>query len=182
MTEEPNELTILLRVVEVVELSLRKSVDRPLDNNERAQVVRIVNKFGSGSIFGSFIQESYQGNEGVSMGDQYTVGQAGAVGPSSHAEHMTFNQIWSQLSSDVDLAALATELVTLRTAMREQATKPEDDLALAEVGQAQLAADRGDGPTTMSHLCKAGKWALDTATTIGTQVAAAAIKSTIGLA
>jgi hypothetical protein len=113
--------------------------------------------------------------------DQYVTGQAGAVGPKSNAQNMTFNQIWSQKSSDIDLTQLATDLTALRAAMRERATEPDDDLALADVTRAQLAASRGDGPETLSHLERAGKWALGVATAIGAGVAAAAIKSALGL-
>ena len=114
-------------------------------------------------------------------GDRYEVGQAGAVGPGSSAHDMQFTQVWNRLSADTNLSALAAELATLRAAMRERATEPGEDLAVAEVSQAQLAASDGDGPRALSHLARAGQWALGIAGAIGTSVAAAAIKSALGL-
>lgn len=119
------------------------------------------------------------GGIGVS-GDHYEVGQAGAVGAGATAHGMQFTQFWNKISPDTDLSVLATELTTLRGAMRERAIEPGHDLSLAEVTQAQLAAADGDGPRALSHLARAGKWALGIASAIGTGVAAAAIKSALG--
>lgn len=114
-------------------------------------------------------------------GDRYEVGQAGAVGPYSTAHDIQFTQVWNRLSADTNLSALADDLGKLRTVMRERANEPGEDLALAEVSQAQLAATDGDGPRALSHLAKAGQWALGIATAIGANLAAAAIKSALGL-
>ena len=119
---------------------------------------------------------------GIGMtGDRYEVGQAGAVGPHSTAHDIQFTQVWNRLSADTNLSALADDLGKLRTAMRERANEPGEDLALAEVSQAQLAATEGDGPRALSHLAKAGQWTLGIATAIGANLAAAAIKSALGL-
>ena len=119
---------------------------------------------------------------GISMtGDRYEIGQAGAVGPHSTAHDIQFTQVWNRLSADTNLSALADDLGKLRTAMRERANEPGEDLAVAEVSQAQLAATAGDGPQALSHLSKAGQWALGVATSIGASLAAAAIKSALGL-
>ena len=115
------------------------------------------------------------------MGDKYTVGQAGAVGPNAKAENIQFQQIWQQSSSDLDIAQLVDELKLLRGHLRQSADTPQQDEAVAEVSKAQAAAAEGDGPGVMRHLRQAGKWALDGATAIGTAVAAAAIKASIGL-
>jgi hypothetical protein len=119
---------------------------------------------------------------GIGMtSDRYEVGQAGAVGPYSTAHDIQFTQVWNRLSADTNLSALADDLGKLRTAMRERANEPREDLALAEVSQAQLAATAGDGPKALSHLAKAGQWALGIATAIGANLATAAIKSALGL-
>jgi hypothetical protein len=119
---------------------------------------------------------------GIGMtGDRYEVGQAGAVGPHSTAHDIQFTQVWNRLAADTNLSALADDLGKLRTALRERANEPGEDLALAEVSQAQLAATEGDGPRALSHLAKAGQWALGIATAIGANLAAAAIKSALGL-
>jgi len=119
------------------------------------------------------------GGIGVS-GDRYEVGQAGAVGAGATAHDMQFTQFWNQVSPETDLSMLAAELLTLRVAMRERATEPAHDLSVAEVVQAQLAASEGDGPRALSHLARAGQWALGVAGAIGTGVAVAAIKSALG--
>ena len=57
----------------------------------------------------------------ILMGDQYSAGQAGAMGPHSRASNMTFQQIWQQSQSNIDLETLSDELATLRGAMRKEA-------------------------------------------------------------
>lgn len=115
------------------------------------------------------------------MGDSYRVGQAGAVGPNSHAENITFNQIWHERGSEIDVPALASDLLTLREFLRSEARSPEEDEAVAEVSKALRAATSNDGPKALEHLQGAGKWALTAATAIGTTVAAAALKVALGL-
>jgi hypothetical protein len=139
----------------------------------------------------------------------------------SHASNITFNQIWSQQASRIDLPTLAAELSCpftgglafsqvkalrghsrrprgsrcrrsevpvnghelslLRSEMRKHVSKPEDDLVLAEVAQAELAASSGDGAKSMSHLSRVGKWSLGLATSIGAGVAVEAIKAAMGI-
>jgi hypothetical protein len=54
--DEPNELTILLRIVEVVELSLQKnSKSTPDRNRDSDQIIQITNKFARGSVIDSFL-------------------------------------------------------------------------------------------------------------------------------
>jgi len=118
----------------------------------------------------------------VVMGDRYEVhGQAAAVGPNAHVHDVTFSQLWSQASERIDLPVLAEQLEQLRTALRAQARTPDDDQAVAEVGQAELAARSGDGPKVMRHLRNAGRWAFGIATSIGAAIAAEAIKHAAGL-
>lgn len=117
----------------------------------------------------------------LTMGDKYTTGQAGAVGPGSSSTGNTFNQIWQQYSESIDLPTLAAELRQLRNSMRAEAEKAEHDVALGAVASAEAAAENGDGPGALSHLKTAGHWALDVATKIGVNVATAAIKSATGM-
>jgi hypothetical protein len=90
------------------------------------------------------------------------------------------NQKWQSLPSQ-DTAELARELALLRAELKARATEPEQDLEIAEIAAAQVAAQKNDGPTALKHLAKAGKWALDVATTIGTNIAVAAIRAAAGL-
>jgi len=116
-------------------------------------------------------------------GDTYHIsGQVGAVGPNSRADHNTFNQIWNQSKDSIDLSKLAEELAQLRTAMKQDAEDDvEHDEAVAEVGKALKEAKSGNGSKVMEHLKASGTWALDTATKIGTSVAAEVIKKSMGL-
>ena len=110
------------------------------------------------------------------MGDKYEAGQAGVIGPNSQAHDMTFQQIWNQTRDGSDLDSLASDLASLRSAMRSESETAEHDVALGEVAKAESAASSGDGPTTLKHLRNAGQWALDVATKIGIATAVNAIK------
>jgi hypothetical protein len=116
------------------------------------------------------------------MGDKYTVGQAGAVGPQSHAHDMNFNQLWQQGADEkIDLTTLATELSLLRSKLKEEATEPHQDAAVGAIASAEVAAKEGKGPEALEHLAKAGKWALGVAEKIGVGVATAALKEALGV-
>ncbi len=118
----------------------------------------------------------------VKMGDQYNVnGQVGAIGPHAKAENNTFTQSLQQTSASIDLTALAAELAELRVSMRQHATEFEHGQAIASVGAAEIAAKKQDSAGALGHLRSAGKWAFDVATRIGTEVAAKAIQTAIGL-
>ena len=80
-----------------------------------------------------------------------------------------------------DLPKLAEELTTLRAAMKAEAVEVEHDEAVAQIGKAQIEAKAGNGEKALAHLKSAGKWAFDTATKIGTSVAAEVIKKSMGL-
>lgn len=121
-----------------------------------------------------FIQE-------LTMGDQYKVGQAGAVGPQSHAHDMSFQQVWNEVGSNLDLNTLAEELARLRPELKAAATTAEQDAAVGEVALAEVAAKKQDGPKALVHLKNAGQWALSMAEKIGVGVATAAIKTAMGV-
>ena len=178
--EEPNEFTVLLKIVEVLGESLRAAGESP-DERVHAELINVINMLGSGTAVSVMSGDLQLNHQEVTMGDRYTTGQAGAVGPFSQASNITFNQIWSQHASRIDLPALAAELSQLRTEMRKHASKPEEDLAVAEIAYAERAATAGDGPKTMSHLSRVGKWSLGVATSIGAGVAVEAIKAAIGI-
>ena len=118
----------------------------------------------------------------VTMGDKYiTSGQVGAVGPGAHARELHFSQVWNQSASEIDIMALHEQLSHLREALRSEAKTPEQDIAVAAVANAELAAKNGDGPKAMEWLSKAGKWTFDVAAKIGVGVAAAALKVALGI-
>ncbi len=140
-----------------------------------------------GSNLGRYSDVDYERVVSVVMGDQYTVGQAGAVGPGSHAHDITFAQTWNQVSTTGDTAVLAEELAQLRQHLRAEASDPEHDVAIAALAEAEIEAKEGNGPAALERLSRlkrlkgAGKWALNAATVIGTTVAAAALKAVLGL-
>jgi hypothetical protein len=126
-------------------------------------------------IFGDV--ERMSGDFNVSGQNQ----QIGAVGSNAHVHHVNVNQKWSQVREDIDLPKLAQELSLLLEELQEEASNGKHYIALGEVARAEEAAKSDDGPRALEHLAKAGKWALDVATNIGTTVAAAAIKVALGL-
>ncbi len=108
-------------------------------------------------------------------------GQIGAVGDGAKAEGNTFNQLWDQSQSSIDLPVLAKELHKLQEQMKSEASDPEHWIALGNVGKAEQAANEGNGPKALEHLKSAGKWGLDVATKIGAEVAVAAAKYGLGV-
>jgi hypothetical protein len=113
--------------------------------------------------------------------DTYKVGQAGVVGPGATAQQFSMQQVWQQNAERFNLADLASELDALRLAMRSHASDAEHDIAIGAIAAAGAAAKQGDGPTVLTKLKEAGKWAFDVATKIGVNVAAAALKTAIGI-
>jgi len=94
---------------------------------------------------------------------------------------MTFQQIWNQIQGSVALPQLAHDLGQLQSALRSQAKEPEHEIAIGAIAAAEAAAKHGDGAKTLEYLKKAGSWAFDVATKIGTDIAAAAMKSSMGM-
>lgn len=101
-----------------------------------------------------------------------------ASGSSNFAQTATVNQ----QSINLDMVKLTAELPVLRAALIDKADSPEDYTAISAVRQAEVEAEKGDTPKLLESLAKAGNWALTTATSIGTTVAADAIKKSLGIA
>lgn len=146
---------VLLELIKVVGLHLDSD-----DENSHGVIVQ---------LFGTYKQENRM------AGDDYNFNQAAAVGPAAHAHDNNFVSNQLTLPANIDLPTLAAELQRVRRAMHEQADTPEQYLEIAEIGLAEKAAEIEDGSKVMAHLSKAGKWALEVATEIGTKVAAAAL-------
>ncbi len=96
------------------------------------------------------------------VGDLYNIGQAFSIEESG------------------DWSALTQELEKLKDQLAEEAKTPVQEQAAADLGAAAEAARAGNRPKMIKYLKKAGVWALDTATKIGTSVAAEVIKKTLG--
>ena len=104
------------------------------------------------------------------MGDTYNnYGQVAAMGKKASASGNTFQQITADLSR-------------LHEAMRNTAASPEQKAAAEDVAKAEQAARQQDEPTMRRHLKHAGKFALDCAKEIGTDVLTEYLKKiTLGM-
>jgi hypothetical protein len=127
-----------------------------------------------------------QGGGVFVAGDQYNVGQAGAVGRGARAGDVTF-ATGAGFSGNDDSTALGAELQRLRVHLEADADDRERAAALDIVAQAERTAKEGDRKAAIEQLSalrrrgNTGRWALATATTIGTTVAAAALSAALGL-
>jgi hypothetical protein len=172
---EPLDLIIVLEIVKYLRLREERS---PQPSADSSLILEIVKNLPEGITISSLLTDRSSKVEEITMGDRYEVGQAGAVGPQSVAVGQHFVQIWNKTSSDVNLQELAQELRKVREKGRTLASgTPEDDLALAEVANAELAAQQDDGAKAMSHLARAGQWALDIAKQVGVPIAIKALES-----
>ena len=122
-----------------------------------------------------FVQELYMGDQNVNYG------QAGAIGRKSTGTIANYDQVWQQTKGSVDLNALAPELTELRTALRQRAESVDQDKAIASVADAEVEAQKGNGPGVMEKLASAGKWVLDVAKEIGVKLATEALKKSMGM-
>lgn len=115
--------------------------------------------------------------------DQFNIsnvsGQIGAIGRSNSVAGASFSQSLAAAATQVDASALSAELALLRVELKKLATEVEHEFSVANVAAAESAANKGDTEGSLKYLKAAGKWALDAATKIGTQVAAKAIESAI---
>jgi uncharacterized protein YjbI with pentapeptide repeats len=109
-------------------------------------------------------------SRGLAMGDTYNIhgGQIGAIGQSASASGNTFQQITADLSR-------------LHEEMQRSAKTSEQRAATEDVAKAAQAASEQNEPALRQHLKNAGKFALDCAKTIGTDVAAECLKKAMGM-
>jgi hypothetical protein len=105
------------------------------------------------------------------MGNTYSAGQVGAMGPAAIASNMTFQQVWTYCKGCVRFEELAKELSALRTGMKWEVREPEHGISIGAVAAAGAAAKTGDGPKTLEYLKHAGTWAFDVAIKIGVNIA-----------
>jgi small GTP-binding protein len=113
-------------------------------------------------------------------GDQINIhGTAFGVGREAHVHDIHFQQLWNQVQGNLDLKALAQDLEKLKKQLKEEADTPEQLQAVTDVALAVKEANAANGPKTLEFLKKAGQWAFDTATKIGTTVATEAIKKAL---
>ena len=150
-----------------------------LDSNDAA-----VTKVNPNDVDAAFERRVYNNCtvvENGDMRDNYQAGQAGAMGPNAKAENMNFVQILREAIGEHSLGELAADLEKLRAAMFAESKTTDQDEAVAAVAQAEDAAKKGDAKSVFGFLRKAGRWAFDVATKIGTSVASKAIEKSIGM-
>jgi hypothetical protein len=105
--------------------------------------------------------------------------QVGALGIGAHALGVNLTQASLGLENATDWDQLVSQLGALRLAMRKLSQTADQDLAVGAVAGAEQAAKLKDPSSVADYLKRAGRWGLDTATQIGTTVAAEAIKRAV---
>jgi hypothetical protein len=153
----------------------------PTDNMILMRIVEVIGRRKLHADQGVFDENSSRPNV-VILGDQYTTGQAGAVGPNSSSQGNSFVQVWNREGATIDLTRLAAELAKVRGDLKRNSTgDAEQDFTIGEIAQAEISAKKDDGPGVMRHLHTAGEWALDVAKSSGAEVAVTAMEAAIGL-
>jgi hypothetical protein len=172
----------LIIILEIVRYLQAREERRTRNDGNIALIAEIIKNLSTGVSIESLLNSQNIHIQGAVMNDYYQVGQAGAVGRNSMAVGQRFTQAWSNRESEINLGTLAQELRKVRDSGRASASgAPEDDIALAEVANAEMAAQEGDGPRALSHLKRAGQRALRIAAAIGVPVAVKAIETAIGI-
>jgi hypothetical protein len=115
----------------------------------------------------------------TTMGDQYNVEKAGAVGPFASADNTTFNEV-QLLPDNTNYNELTKEIAELKAYLLSKATSPEHYSAIGEVAKAEEAAKSKEGNKVLKSLRAAGKWVLDGARDVATGVLAEIVKSHMG--
>ena len=92
-----------------------------------------------------------------------------------------FNTNQFKSFEEIDLKILCTELARLRGELRTLPSSANVDISVGQVALAEQAAHDGKRGEVLEHLKRVGSWTLGVATKIGEGVAAAAIRSALGL-
>jgi hypothetical protein len=108
-------------------------------------------------------------------------GTGNIVGEKVTINNSTIKVSFLDSTQNLDLDTLALELSLLRAELRKHSETAEHDIAVAEIGKAELAARNKEKDSVLVHLKSAGKWALGFATSAGAGVAASAIKIALGM-
>lgn len=176
---DQTDLQIILEILHYLRLRIeRQSLHRGDDDSPIAELLKNLSAFIN---IESLSNSQTAHRQEVVMNDHYEIGQAGVAGPGAAAYGQQLHQTWNQQASHIDLNALAEELSKVRGTARAHASgAPEDDVALAELANAEVAARQGDERKALQHLKRAGEWALHIAADIGVPVAVKAIETAIG--
>jgi hypothetical protein len=108
--------------------------------------------------------------------------QINAMDSNNYAHDTVLRQTLKQGGDSFDFVVLASELAQLRKAITNvQDSSPQAAVAVGEVAKAEIAAGEKNESEVMRHLKAAGKYAMETATKMGTSVAAEVIKKSMGM-
>lgn len=113
------------------------------------------------------------------MGDKYEIAQGGAIGPNSIAKNNEFNQTIYKLPENIDYETLKAELTYLKSYLVDNAKTQKEFKSISEIAAAELAVDKKDSKKIIRHLLNSGKWVLDAAKEIGTEIIVRMIKGQI---
>ena len=125
-----------------------------------------------------FIEHNHITNH---SGDVYNIKHADVAGSGAIISHNTYNQQIYNLPENTDYAELAGQLEKLRDHMLANASGIAQLKAINAVENAREGADEKDGNKVLNALSAVGRWALDAATDIGTDIAAEVIKKSLGI-
>jgi len=110
-------------------------------------------------------------------GDVNLAGAARALGRGASADEVSYLSVWNELASSVDMEKLSMQLGVLKKALEDQSMTEQ----ARQVSVAEQEIARGNGAKALQYLKKAGHWAFKAATDIGAEVAASAIKQSLGI-
>jgi hypothetical protein len=150
----PGEKNKILQSVENIRLNIRRKIDEYSEKDIKVE---------------------------INMGDVYKVGQAGAVGPNSHAEKINFNNLFESNQSQIDLQKLADELIKIQKRLDKMAEDPTQKEDKKNITKASEEAKKGNGSKALEYLSKVGMGVLDVAVKIGAPIATTAIKAALGI-
>lgn len=174
------EQEVIRREVSEISAQLSETEENSALADRMAELAKRLDKItepGSTVNIGSVYMEGVTDYSGGYFDNKQT--QVGAQGPQAVARD--FTQQADQRLQITDLGGLATELETLKQQLISEASSAMEYQAVAEIQAAKEAASNGDEVGIKDHLAKAGRWALDVAMRIGTEMAAAAINHAIGV-
>ena len=122
------------------------------------------------------------GSGSVELGDVVSSGsEVNRTGESRVTSVVNIESAWDENKESVDLGILATELGSLLTQMKADASTGAHYMDMGHVVEAEKAAKEGNGPKALEYLSKVGKWTLDRGSEIGTKWVLEAAKSAMGL-
>lgn len=103
------------------------------------------------------------------------------VGPQKLVRDEAVSEPTHDLLTSIALEQLATELSTLRDAMKTPGSTAEQDVAVGVIASAETEARQRNPQGTIAHLSNAGQLALDVGKQIGAPITVAAITQLTGL-